>query len=260
MFQMGALIGAYCRLKCLRQRFSGSAQNTSYSPNDAMDEHRARMAEYEAGRAQQHKFGPTYRCRHCALMFPADAFGVDRHDITDLHNMCVGLGSLRLCSVCVQVPPGTSTSRCKRCTQQRLVAYVRRRLGGVQALPPTGYIPFFRACSSCHKALQLNNLRHDSEGRWLCHDCAPEAWPYTCTCCKRHEPAADFRHSRRELEAAFHTRCKSCETCIECKRWSGDHRSMAADTRLCTKCEALVNRKDCAICCKKLDRGKFPKA
>ena len=48
------------------------------------------------------------------------------------------------------------------------------------------------------------------------------------------------------MEAAFHTLCKRCGTCIACKRCFTDHRSMAADTRQCTKYEALPNFKECA--------------
>ena len=159
----------------------------------------------------------------------------------------------------MQVPPGTSTSRCTRCTQERQLGYFSAESDVCKACHLQEKYQF-RACSSCHKALQLNNLRHNSEGRWLCHDCAPAAWPYTCTRCKEHKPAADFRHSRKELEASFHTRCKACETCIACQRWSGDHRSMAPDTRLCTKCDALANRKECSICHRALQKNKFPES
>ena len=81
------------------------------------------MAEYEGRRVQQKKHGPTYRCGHCTLTFPAEAFDVDRNDIADLHTMCVGLGSLRVCSACVQMPAGTSTSLCSRCRKQRQLGY-----------------------------------------------------------------------------------------------------------------------------------------
>ena len=141
-----------------------------------MDEYRTMMAEYEAGRVQRHTFGSTYRCRHCTLMFPADAFDVQRHDITDLHNMCIGQGSLRVCTVCVQVPPGTSTSRCTRCTQQRQLGYFSVESDVCKACHlQEKYL--FRACSMCHKAFQISQLRDNSEGRWMCHDSAPEAWP-----------------------------------------------------------------------------------
>ena len=36
LFQMGALPGPYCLLKLLRHRFAGSAQITTYSPDDAV--------------------------------------------------------------------------------------------------------------------------------------------------------------------------------------------------------------------------------
>ena len=63
LLQMGALPGPYCLLKLLRQRCTGSAQTTSYSPSDAMNEYRTMMAEYEAGRAQRHKIDATYHCK-----------------------------------------------------------------------------------------------------------------------------------------------------------------------------------------------------
>ena len=111
LFQMGALPSPYCLLKLLRQRFAGSAQDANYSPADAIEEYKMMMAEYEGRRVQQKQHGPTYRCGHCTLTFPAEAFDVDRHDIADLHNMCVGLGSLRVCSACVQIPAGRRPAR-----------------------------------------------------------------------------------------------------------------------------------------------------
>ena len=205
------------------------------------------MAEYEAGRAQRKKFGPTYRCGHCTLMFPAEAFDVDRHDIADLHNMCIGLGSLRVCSACVQVPAGTSTSLCTRCRQQRQVGYFSTESDVCNACHlQEKYL--FHACSSCHKAFQSSQLRESSVGRRMCHDCAPEAWPYRCTACGRHKAATEFTHSRKELEKSFHTRCKSCETCTACKREFRDHRKMTPDKRLCAKCFAQENLKTCTVC------------
>ena len=168
------------------------------------------MADYEGRRVQQKKHGPTYRCGHCTLTFPAEAFDADKHDIADLHNMCVGLGSLRVCSACVQVPAGTSTSLCTRCTQQRQLGYFSAESDICSACQLQEKYAF-RACSSCHQPFQIRQLREDTQGRWMCHECAPEAWPYRCTACKQHEPASEFRHCRRELETAYHTRCKSCE-------------------------------------------------
>ena len=122
-----------------------------------------------------------------------------------------------------------------------------RRLGCVQGLPPTGEV-YFRACSMCHKAFQISQLRENVVGRNMCHDCAPEAWPYRCTACKRHKTASGFQQCRSDLETAFHTRCKSCESCIECKRCLADHRSMAPDTSLCTKCFEQSKLKTCTVC------------
>ena len=201
------------------------------------------MAEYEAGRAQRHKFGATYRCKECNLMLPAEAYDVNRHDISELHNMCIGLGSLRLCTVCAQVPASTSTARCARCTQQRPLGYFSSDSDVCQpCLQLERYQ--FKACSMCRKAFQLGQLRQTAEGRRLCHECAPEAWPYRCTACTEYKPASAFNHSRKELETAFHTRCKTCETCTACKRHFSDHRSMAPDRRICTTCAALSNRRE----------------
>ena len=93
LFQMGALPGPYCLLKLLRHRFAGSAQEAQYRPADAIEEYRTMMADYEAGRAQRHKFGPTYRCNECQVMLPAEAYDVNRNDISDLHMMCIASGS-----------------------------------------------------------------------------------------------------------------------------------------------------------------------
>ena len=161
------------------------------------------MAEYEGHRAQQKQYGPTYRCGHCTLTFPAEAFDVDRHDIDDLYNMCIGMGALRVCSACMQIPDGTSTSLCRRCKQQRQLEYFSAESDICSACQLQEKYAF-RACSSCHKAFQINQLRENSEGRRMCHECAPEAWPYRCTACTRHKPASEFRHCRRDLESAYH--------------------------------------------------------
>ena len=100
LFQIRALVGPYCLLKLLRHRFAGSAQTTTYSPADAITEYRTMLADYEAGRAQRHKFGATYRCKKCNLMLPAEAYDVIRNDISELHTMCIGFGSLRVCTMC----------------------------------------------------------------------------------------------------------------------------------------------------------------
>ena len=93
------------------------------------------MAQYEARRAARQRFGPTYRCRECTLMLPAEAFDVERNDPTDLLSMllaqddakltekCIALGAWRVCSVCVRVPSSTSTTRCTRCEQERWQGY-----------------------------------------------------------------------------------------------------------------------------------------
>ena len=257
LFQMGALPGPYCLLKLLRRRFAGSAQDANYSPADAIEEYKMMMAEYEGRRAQQKQHGPAYRCGHCTLTFPAEAFDVNRHDIADLHNMCVGLGSLRVCSACVQIPAGTSTTLCTRCKQQRQPGYFSA--GSIICSACHLQEKYaVRACTSCHKAFQISQLRENSEGHRMCHECAPEAWPYRCTACKQHKPAREFIHSRKDLDRAFHTRCKTCETCIECRHHFSDHRSMVPDTQLCTKCAARTTRLECSICNKTLDREMFP--
>ena len=171
--------------------------------------------------------------------------------------MCIGLGSLRVCSACELVPAGTAAKLCTRCTQQRPLGYFSAESDICSACQLQDKYAF-RACSSCHKAFQISQLRENSEGRRMCHECAPEAWPYRCTACTKHKPASEFQHCRRELETAYHTRCKACETCIECKRSFTDHRSMAPDRRLCTTCAALANRKECTICNRTLDRKMFP--
>ena len=74
------------------------------------------------------------------------------------------------------------------------------------------------------------------------------------------KPASEFRHARTQLETAFHTRCMSCETCKECKGSLADHRYMVPDERLCRKCDALANRKECSICKKTLNKKLFPPA
>ena len=85
-----------------------------------------------------------------------------------------------------------------------------------------------------------------------------EAWPHRCTACKKQKPASSFQHCRKVLETALHTRCKSCETCKECKRCFIDHRSMAPDTRLCRKCDALAKRQECSVCNQTLHKQLFP--
>ena len=65
---------------------------------------------------------------------------------------------------------------------------------------------------------------------------------------QKNKPASDFSHPRRDLETAFHTRCKSCETCSACNRSFADHRKMAADRKLCTKCDAQEKLKTCTVC------------
>lgn len=82
----------------------------------------------------------------------------------------------------------------------------------------------------------------------MCHECAPEAWHYRCTACTEYKPASAFNHSRTDLETAFHTRCKTCETCTACKRRFSDHRSLAPDTKLCAKCLAQEKLKPCTVC------------
>ena len=184
---------------------------------------------------------------------------MDRNDIADLHNLCAGLGSLRVCSACVQVPASTSTSLCTRCTQQRELGDFSAESDICNACQLQEKYAF-GACSSCRQPFQLQQLREDTQGQTMCHECAPEAWPYKCTACKKHKPASEFRHARKQLENAFHTRCMSCETCKECKGSFADHRSMVADERLCTKCDALANRKECSICNKTLNKKLFPPA
>ena len=116
------------------------------------------MAEYEAGRAQRHKFGPTYRCNECHLMLPAEAYDVNRNDISELHMMCIGLGSWRVCTMCAQIPPGTSTARCARCTQHRQLGYFSADSDVCKACHQLEkYV--YQACSMCHKVIQLNQLR-----------------------------------------------------------------------------------------------------
>ena len=61
----------------------------------------------------------------------------------------------------------------------------------------------FSACSLSQKAFQTHQVREDADGRLMCHDCAPEAWPYQCTVCKRREPASEFKDGRHALEAAY---------------------------------------------------------
>ena len=39
-----------------------------------------------------------------ASPFPAEGYGVDRHDTARLHDACVGLGHWRCCTVCAAVP------------------------------------------------------------------------------------------------------------------------------------------------------------
>ena len=140
------------------------------------------MAEYEARNAQRHKFGATYRCKDCNVMIPAEADDVNRHDIGDLHEMCIGLGSLRVCTMCARVPSSTSTAGCARCTQQRPVGYFSADSDVCEACLQLERYQF-KACSTCRKAFQLGQLRQNAEGDRLCHECAPEDWSYRCTAC-----------------------------------------------------------------------------
>ena len=245
LFQMGALPGPYCLLKLLRHRFAGSAQNTDYSPADAIEEYRTMMADYTAGRAQRQKFGATYRCKECKHMLPEEAYDVDRHDVADLHTLCIGLGSLRVCAACAQVPPSSSTSQCAKCTQQRSQGYSAPDSHVCQACHQAETYQY-KACSRCRRSFQLSHLRQNAEGHRLCHECAPEAWPYRCTACNEYKPASAFNHSRKDLETAFHTRCKACEPCTACKNHFSDHRCMAPDRRLCTTCDCLLYTSDAA--------------
>ena len=156
------------------------------------------MAEFDAGHAQRHKFGATYRCRLCNLSLPAEAYGVNRHDIGDLHEMCISLGSLRLCTMCAQVPPATSTARCARCTHQRPEGYFSADSDVCNACRQQEKYQF-KACSMCRKPVQLSHLRQNAEGHKLCHECAPDAWSYRCTACSEYRPASAFSNSSKRL-------------------------------------------------------------
>ena len=106
----------------------------------------------------------------------------------------------------------------------------------------------FRDCRGCEKAFQSSQLRENADGSRMCHDCAPQAWPYRCTACTRDKPASEFRHSQKDLEQLYHRRCRACETCAVCHNAFTDHRCMAPDTRLCTTCVANTKLKTCSIC------------
>ena len=67
-----------------RRRCAGSAQDTPYSHTDAMTEYKAMMADYEAKRVARQSLRPTYRSRHCSLLLPAEAYGVNQHGVADV--------------------------------------------------------------------------------------------------------------------------------------------------------------------------------
>ena len=130
LFQKGPLPGPSCLLKLLRHRFAASAHDTTFSPQDAIAEYQRLIAQYNAGRAQHKKHGASWQCGACHLRFPAAAYDVDEHDVTDLHDMCIGLGHLRMCTACMQVrvpsdsaPTSGAPIPCRRCEHLRAPHY-----------------------------------------------------------------------------------------------------------------------------------------
>ena len=71
------------------------AGRQAYGAAEATVEYKQRMAACEVWRAQRKQCGPDWPCGHCGLSFPAEGYGVDRHDTTRLHENCVGLGHWR---------------------------------------------------------------------------------------------------------------------------------------------------------------------
>ena len=99
----------------------------AYGAAEATAEYKQRMAACEVWRAQRKQCGPGWPCGHCGLSFPAEGYGVDRHDTTRLHEGCVGLGHWRCCTACAavhaaRVEAGDSVRdvrMCARCQQER---------------------------------------------------------------------------------------------------------------------------------------------
>ena len=137
------------------------------------------------------------------MRFPAEAYDVNRHDIIDLHHMCIAQGYFRLCTDCAQIrvhtdtPRKPSTSvRCSRCTHLRTQPYFLEDSVVCDACVLQQKF-LYSACRMCTKILPVNELRAESSdsGRLMCHDCAPQAWPYKCTACKNHKQASDSEHA-----------------------------------------------------------------
>ena len=69
--------------------------------------------------------------------------------------MCIGQGALRVCTVCVQVAPGTSTLRCTRCTQSRHQGYFSTGSDVCRACHLQEKY-FFAACSAVQVSLAID--------------------------------------------------------------------------------------------------------
>ena len=138
------------------------------------------MAKYEAGRIQRQKSGPTWACGGCSLRYPAEAYDVDRHDITDLHQMCIAQGYFRMCTVCAQIRVHThdDTKLCSKCTQHLGLSYFTEDSDICKpCLLRQKYL--YDACSICQQPFPVHDLREASSasGHLMCYRCAREAWP-----------------------------------------------------------------------------------
>ena len=64
---------------------AGRTAREAYGAAEATAEYKERMAACNVWRAQRKQSGPDWPCGFCGLSFPAEGYGVDRHDTTRLH-------------------------------------------------------------------------------------------------------------------------------------------------------------------------------
>ena len=127
--------------------------------------------------------------------------------------------------------------RCERCRQHRSPPYFVEDVAVCSACVLHATYQW-AACVKCAQPHAVRELKA-GEGQLVCYACSPAHWPYQCTSCKEWKAAAGFRASENGLDHQYHRRCKTCETCNACKTHFIDFRSFAADTQVCTKCDAV---------------------
>ena len=157
-----------------------------YGPAQAVADYKDRMATLQVWRAQKRAHGPDWRCGHCGLAFPAAAYGVERHDSAELHQLCVGPGHYRCCTACAKLRDAPTVAsehrRCEKCRQHRSPPYFLEDVAVCCACVLHATYQW-AACGRCAKPHAVRELRA-GEGQLVCYSCSPAHWPYECTSCK----------------------------------------------------------------------------